>query len=157
SNGIVTHSIFLKEAVARVAGCPVVAIPLAYAIEPNGPKLTRAEMNVPDDRILAVSVGHINENKRINVVLQALAEERELARTLVYVVAGDADSPFGRSLLELRDQWDLQETVRFTGYASDTVLRSLLMHADLCINLRYPAMEGSSASCVEQMLYGKPV
>ena len=37
------------------------------------------------------------------------------------------------------------------------MLRSYLAHADVCINLRFPAMEGASASAIEEMLYGKPL
>jgi glycosyltransferase involved in cell wall biosynthesis len=51
----------------------------------------------------------------------------------------------------------LSHCVEFRGYVSDEDLQALLTHADICINLRYPSIEGASASVIEEMLYGKPV
>ena len=47
--------------------------------------------------------------------------------------------------------------IRFEGYVDDAKLRSFLLRADLCINLRSPTFEGASASAVEQMLAGKAI
>jgi glycosyltransferase involved in cell wall biosynthesis len=76
---------------------------------------------------------------------------------LLYVVVGGCQGPYGEKLLALRDHLGLRDQVRFTGYASDHLLQSYLAHADFCVNLRLPAMEGGSASCAEQMLYGKAI
>jgi glycosyltransferase involved in cell wall biosynthesis len=117
--------------------------------------LSRDELQVLEDRVLVVTVGNANENKRIQVVLEALSTNPDLAEKVAYVVVGGCDSPFGQKLLGICEKYGLRNAVRFTGYASDEVLRSFLVHADLCVNLRWPAMEGGSASCAEQMLFGK--
>jgi glycosyltransferase involved in cell wall biosynthesis len=156
SLGVITHADFVREAVARVAAAPVAKIPLAYSVDCASPVLSRRELQIAEDRVLVVTVGHANENKRIHVVLQAIAANRDLADSIAYVVVGGCDGPFAQKLQALREDWKLRDAVRFTGYASDEVLRSFLMHAGLCVNLRWPAMEGGSASCAEQMLFGKP-
>jgi glycosyltransferase involved in cell wall biosynthesis len=51
----------------------------------------------------------------------------------------------------------LEPVVQLLGQVSDETLRSYLSHADVCVNLRYPAFEGASASVIEEMLFGKPV
>lgn len=154
-DAVITHSTFVGESVRRVAGVPVTSIPLAFPANVEGPVLSRAELEVPEDRALVVTVGHANENKRIHVVMQALAADRDLAGSILYVVVGGCGGPFGPKLQELCRELNLGDAVRFTGYASDVVLRSYLSYADVCINLRWPAMEGGSASCAEQMLFGK--
>jgi glycosyltransferase involved in cell wall biosynthesis len=155
--GIVTHSEFVRNAVERAAGAPVTSIPLAWEVEADGLTESRAELGIPEDRSLAVTVGHVNENKRIQMVMEALAANRDLASSIVYVVVGGSGGANGPRLERLVQELKLEDTVRFTGYAPDDKLRSYLRHADFCINLRWPAMEGGSASCVEQMLHGKAV
>jgi glycosyltransferase involved in cell wall biosynthesis len=153
--GVITHATFFRDEASRTAGAPITAIPLAYHADRDGPVLSRSELGSPEGRVLVVTTGHVNENKRGHVILQALAADPELARSIYYVFAGATDGPFGQELLELQQRLKLEDTVHFTGYASPTVLRSLLTHADFCVNLRWPAMEGGSASCAEQMLFGK--
>jgi glycosyltransferase involved in cell wall biosynthesis len=154
--GVITHADFVREAVACVDTVPVIKIPLAYAAENAGPVLSRAKLQIPEGRLLVVTVGHANENKRIQVVFRALAANRDLADLIAYVVIGGCDGPFAERLETLREELNLRDTVRLTGYASDEILRSFLVHAAFCVNLRWPAMEGGSASCAEQMLLGKP-
>jgi glycosyltransferase involved in cell wall biosynthesis len=155
--GVVAHAEFVRDAVARTVGVPVVKIPLAYSVDRVSPVFSRADLQIPEGRKLAVTVGHVNENKRSHAVLQAMAADRRLAETLFYVVVGDDTGAFAGRLKALCEDWKLQDSVRFTGTASESLLRSYLANADFCINLRLPAMEGGSASCVEQMLFGKPV
>lgn len=154
---VVAHSDFLKERVAEVTHAPVRKINLAYNVHRAAAPLSRAELDIPVDRILAVTAGNVNENKRVHVVLDALARSPALRQQMTYVVIGDCGSSFGESVQQLCRDRGLQDIVRFTGYADGSLLHAYLNHADLCINLRLPAMEGASASCIEQMLYGKPV
>jgi len=157
SIAVVTHADFVRDSVARVAGAPVTKIPLAYEARSPGLILSREELQIPDDRVLVVSIGHLNENKRIQVVLQVLAANPDLARSVMYVGIGSCDGPFAPKLQELRRKLGLGDAVRFTEYAPDEVLSSYLFHADFCVNMRWPAMEGGSASIAEEMLCGKAV
>ena len=153
--GVVTHAEFVREAVAGMGIYPVTKIPLAYNADCGSTVLSRQELKIPDNRVLVVTVGNPNENKHIHSVLQALAANRDLTDSIFFVVIGGCETPFAQTLQTMREDLHLNDSVRFTGYASDEVLQSYLVHAGFCINLRWPAMEGGSASCAEQMLYGK--
>lgn len=157
SQAVIVHADFVRDRVARIAAVPVEKIHLAYTVDRSSPVISRAKLGIPEDRLLIVTVGNANENKRIHVVLQALADNPELAQRLTYVVLGKFDGPFCGKLNTLRRELNLEDTVKFMGYANADILRAYLKHADLCVNLRWPAMEGGSASCAEQMLFGKPV
>ena len=155
SLGVITHSDFVCERVSEVRPGPVEKLHLAYTVDRTSPVLSRFALDIPQDRLLVVTVGNVNANKRIDVVLRALARDRDMAARLTYVVVGDCAGPFGESVQALRKELKLEDTVRFTGRVDDQTLRSYLSNADFCINLRWPVMEGGSASCAEQMLFEK--
>jgi glycosyltransferase involved in cell wall biosynthesis len=75
-----------------------------------------------------------------------------------YVVAGGC--VLQRTFDHLQDvarQWGMLENIRFTGFIDDHTLHSYIAQADICLNLRYPSIESSSGSLVEQLYFGKPV
>jgi len=123
----------------------------------NRAPYTRKDLGLPAEKLLAVTLGHANPNKRILEVIEAVAKTPDLRKRLIYAIVGPAEGSYGEALRNAVANYRLEETVRLVGYASDEVLSSYLTHADICINLRYPAMEGASASVIEEMLYGKPV
>jgi glycosyltransferase involved in cell wall biosynthesis len=104
-----------------------------------------------------VTVGHINSNRRIPSVLRILAEDDGLRGSIKYVVVGAREPECDREIHNCLRRYGLEACVQLTGQVSDDVLVSYLQHADLCVNLRWPAFESGSASLAEQMLCGKPV
>jgi glycosyltransferase involved in cell wall biosynthesis len=111
------------------------------------------------DRLLLLTVGYVNPNKRIEDVLHLLGRHRELADRVRYVVVGPCDiggSYYG-GLRELIDKYGLASTVEFLDYQPDDVLAGYMARADIFVNLRYPTLEGGSASLMRQLSLGKPV
>lgn len=155
--GVITHSEFLRVRVADVFDGPAKKIFFPNFTKQRTFCKTRRDLKVPEDNILVVTVGHVNENKRIEAVLNTFAKNPDLTQKLTYAVLGPYDHYYHDRLVPLVQCYGLEGIVRFSGYISDRDLASYLTHADLCVNLRYPAMEGASASIVEQMSYGKPV
>jgi glycosyltransferase involved in cell wall biosynthesis len=156
--GIVVHSEFFREAVTRVFPGPVKRLFLAYDAQAvDRAPLTRAELKVPPDKLLAVTVGHANVNKRIAHVIEAIGSDPDLARRIVYAVVGPIDPEYAAIVRKAARKHGIAGAVQLVGYASDEVLSSYLAHADICVNLRYPPTEGASASAIEEMLYGKPL
>lgn len=143
--GVVVHSGFLRRRVARVFPGPVKKLGLPLIPDRSGPLLSRAQLGIPKDTTLVLTIGHVNPNKRIEAVIEALKRHRGVT----YVVAGPFEEAYRRTFGEC--------AARFTGYVTDVELRSYLEHADLCVNLRDPVTEGASGSVIEEMLYGKPV
>jgi glycosyltransferase involved in cell wall biosynthesis len=111
----------------------------------------------PEGKTLVVTIGHANANKRILEVIEAIGTSRTLSGRILYAIVGASDGTYRQALLNAIKKFHLEETVRLTGFVGEDVLTSYLMHANICVNLRRPAMEGASASAIEEMLQGKPV
>jgi len=154
--GVITHSDYLCQRVSQVFAGPVCKIPLAYEVEAL-PVLSRGELGIQKDDILIVTVGHLNPNKRLHSVIRALGRLGNRVPKFAYVLLGPYDKGYHEHLVELVHANHLDESVRFVGYVSDEILHSYMRHADICINLRFPAIEGASASAIEEMWHGKAV
>ena len=156
----VTLSGFLAGMVQAQALCPVAKLFLPYNFydQPVPGEADKTALGVPRDKLLLLSVGQVNPNKRIEAVLEVLGQDAELAARVQYVVIGRFTHPAYREKLDqLVRQYRLANVVRLLGQQSDEVLYQYLSSADLCINLRNPAMEGASASLVEALYFGRPL
>jgi len=156
----VTLSGFLAGMVRAQALCPVARLYLPHNLyDRTVPlKAEKTALGVPHDKLLLLSVGHVNPNKRIDAVLEVLGRDPELAAKVQYIVIGRLTYTAYREKLEqlIRD-YRLAHVVRLLGQQSDEVLYQHLSSADLCINLRNPAMEGASASLVEALTFERPL
>jgi glycosyltransferase involved in cell wall biosynthesis len=157
AQGVIAHSDFLLEKVRAAASAPAVKIPLPYEIPAAPTGGTRAALGVPEDRVLLLTVGHGNANKRLEATIEAIGSTPALAAKYHFVVAGPCDPNYRKRLDAAVEKHRLQGRVDFLGYVSQEQLETCLTQADVCVNLRYPAIEGASASAIEEMLYGKPV
>ncbi len=157
ARGVLTHSKFLLDRVRTVFPGPATDVFLTYDV-PAGVHCSKADIGVPNDKTLVVSVGHVNRNRHIGVVIDAIGCNPDLRSRVRYHVVGPAhDQSYRDHLGALVARHGLQEVVRFTGYADLKTLQANLSAADIFANLRRPAIEGASATVVEQMLMGKPV
>jgi glycosyltransferase involved in cell wall biosynthesis len=154
--GVIAHSRFLAKRAAEAFGGPVRHIPLAYEIRASAPSLEKEDLGIPKGSLLITTIGHVNRNKRVDDVIDALASV-EHRRPFLYVVLGSADERYRSELIAQVNRRGLNERIRLPGHLDDMTLHAYLFHSDLCINLRYPATEGASASAIEQMLHGKAV
>jgi len=155
--GIITHSEFFKQRVEACFAGPVVRIPLAYDAGTNRPEISRQQLGVKDDQILIVTIGHVNPNKQIERVIDAISRLGAASPPIVYAILGPALPDYERKLKAAAKARGLTDSIRFLGQVPDELLSGYLSAADICINLRFPAMEGASASVIEEMLFGKPV
>ena len=149
------HSDYLRKKVAAVFPGPLKKIHLAYEPHTELPIVSKADLKLPEDRLLALTIGHVNTNKRVKSVIQCLADHPDLARRIYYRICGQIEPSYRGELDALIRRLGLSGTVHLSGHASDIDVRSCFHWADLCVNLRFPAMEGASASLAEMMLYGK--
>jgi glycosyltransferase involved in cell wall biosynthesis len=110
-------------------------------------------------RLRLVTIGWIGRAKQVHQVIEALGRRPGLAEKFEYRIAGafDPGSEYGRELLQLVDQHQLQDTVEFLGYVDDDRLSSEIAVADVFANLRWPSTEGGSAALVQQLITGRPV
>lgn len=157
AEGVITHSEFFRARVDEAFPGPVKKIPLPYSVDLMSHLSTRADLGIPADHILIVTIGHVNPNKQIVSVIDALASVSDNLPEYSYAIIGSASPEYRKEVDAAIGRGGLQGRVRLLGEVSEKILRSYLSAADLCINLRYPAIEGASASVIEEMLFGKTV
>ena len=155
--GVIAHSDFLKEKAARVFGGPIRKIPLHYKIDRAAPTPSRQQLGIKPDSLLIITIGQGNPNKRITSTIDALGQIRDSVGPLEFIIAGACAGSYRKEIDAAIRRNKLENVVKVAGEVTDEVLRGYLAAADICVNLRYPAMEGASASAIEEMLFGKPV
>lgn len=132
----------------------------------NGPDLDKFVITPPDPaiktpvRIVVGYLGNMNPQDGVDKLLEAarfIVEEKN-REEFYFVFVGKGDS--SDDLLALRDAWDLNENVEFTGRISDTEMLRYLNSCDICVqpDPPNPLNEISTMNKVmEYMALAKPV
>jgi len=117
--------------------------PVFYAPLPSAPILQSAKTDgLPPQPYRLIIFGHIGRNRRLDAVLEALAQLPVNLFTLdIYGEIDDA-----RTLRQRIQTLNLKEAVAVHGYTALAELDHALSTAHLAINLRYPTMGEASAS-----------
>lgn len=157
ARGVIVHSEFLKSYITGIFGGPIRKLPLPYAIDDRPVTTTREALAIPQDRPLLLTVGHVNPNKCIPEILEALGRVSSAGKQYSYAVVGSCPPEYLKELQRIADRNGISAYVHWVGEVNDETLRAFLKHADICLNLRFPAIEGASASVIEQMKFGKAV
>lgn len=136
-----------KMKAKRVEYVPGVGIDLTKFEKNTVDKLAkRKELLVPDDSILLLSVGELNENKNHETFIRAIAD-----LDVYYIIAGKGD--LHTHLQNVIDELDLTKRVRLLGYRTDVA--ELYQAADVYV---LPSIrEGLNVSIMEAMASGLPV
>lgn len=109
----------------------------------------RRTIDVPEDAILILSVGELNENKNHQVVIRTLAQMND--KNIFYAIAGNGH--LNRYLQDLVSELGMTEQIRLLGYRSDVA--ELYKAADIYV---LPSLrEGLNISVMEAMASGLPV
>lgn len=160
ANGIIVHSHYLAQKVKRIFLGPISVI---YHPKPSNNsiahgKIKKADLGIPRNKIIMVTVGNVNPNKRIDKVIEVLGKKKYFASKIMYFIIGSHEHiQYFTYLQSLVKKYNLQNNVKFLGFLSDSLLYAYMQHVDIFINLRVPPMEGASWSLVEQLYSGKPV
>ena len=122
------------------------------AFHPSGdwkPSDRRAELGIPQDGKLLLSVGELNENKNHAVVLEALSQIRN--SSIYYVICGEGDRR--PALQQLARELGIADRVFLLGVRRD--VPEWMAEADIYV---HPSLrEGLSVSTMEAMASGLPV
>lgn len=149
---VLTHGGWnLSRVLASTPG-PVAVAPLPYRPSWDAELPARAPSG-PRWRVL--TVGHVNANKRVDVVINAIAMSAHLRDRVAYHVVGPVDTGRARELVDLA----LAAGVRLhlAGSVDDAALARAYQETDVVVALRNPVLEAASASVIEAMWLGKPV
>lgn len=163
SLGVVVHSRWHAgrvdgESLGEVTVAPL-PVPHAVAGGAAGCQLgvvADAMRALAPDTLLVVTLGHVNANRCVDQLIEAVGNDAVL-RKRVEVWAVGPITPEMRSSLDraARRAGD----VRFlaTGRLTDEDLAGVLARADIAVALRSPVIEGQSASVLTQMIAGLPL
>ena len=155
--GVVVHSEFLCGKVKKSFAGPVTKLFLPHDVTALGTSLTRQQLGLAADRIVILTVGHVNPNKQVESVIRALGNNQDLRGRIHYVLAGPIEPKYREQLMSRAKRSGIEKDLMFVGQVSDEILHAYFRHADFCINLRYPAFESASGSLVEGLLHGKAI
>ncbi|MBR0172019.1 MAG: glycosyltransferase [Lachnospiraceae bacterium] len=109
----------------------------------------RAELGIPEDALLCLSVGELNRNKNHETVLRALTVPDMPA--VYYVIVGEGARK--KALEKMAASFGIGERVRFTGYRPDVI--RFYRAADVFV---FPSFrEGLPVALMEAMSCGLPV
>lgn len=105
----------------------------------------RKELGVPENAMLLISVGELNENKNHEMVIKAIN-----GMDVYYIIAGAGDKK-GR-LQALIDEQNMADRIKLLGFRTD--VKDLYAVSDVFV---FPSFrEGLSVSLMEAMACGKP-
>jgi glycosyltransferase involved in cell wall biosynthesis len=159
--GVICHSQFHANKVKEKFLGPVTVMYHPFYLDYSfmlQSEIGKTDLGIAGDKILVVTIGHVNPNKRIDKVIKILGECKELAKKVVYIVIGPHEHErYYAQLRSLVRKYNLKNVVNFLGFQPDKVLYAYMSNADIFVNMRFPAMEGASWSLIEQLYYGKPV
>lgn len=143
-----------KFAARKVYYVPGVGIDTKkFAVDPETKRVKRealrAELGIPDDAIVLLSVGEVNENKNHRVVVEALSKLE--GKNIHYIICGCGE--LEESHEDLAKQLGLDRRVHLTGYRNDVV--DFYQAADIFV---FPSFrEGLPVAVMEAMASGLPV
>lgn len=153
ASAVIVHSSWAMNRISRACPGPVEVVPLPY----DAPYLDnpeRKDQSGNGERVIALTIGHVNHNKRYTSVIEAIGTSSLLRSSLSYRIVGSIEPAMAEELQLLADQ--LEVTIIITGAVDDRHLAEEIHNADVMCCLRWPALEAASASTIEAMLYGKP-
>lgn len=106
----------------------------------------RRELGIPEDAVLLLSVGELNNNKNHETIIRAIAD-----MNVYYIIAGRGE--LHKHLENLIDSLKLNNRVKLLGFRSD--VKELYEAADMFV---FPSFrEGLSISLMEAMAAGVPI
>jgi glycosyltransferase involved in cell wall biosynthesis len=151
--GAVAHSHFYAERLRRCCSGPTMVIPLAYDSLREYEPLAGWDQR---EKIVLLTFGVINSNKRVETVVRALSSSPILRQSCEYQVIGAITATEKQRLFDVAHALSFA-ALEILGEVNDEVLATRIEAADVICGLRWPALEGASASAVEAMMSGRPL
>lgn len=151
SFGIITHSSWGLSRISDHFSGPTRVIPLSYLT----PHVEVIPLPSPHDKIRILTVGHMNNNKRVHSIIEAIGRSSHLKNHTLLQLVGPISSDTSTQLTALADRLGVNIAVH--GSVDDESLRQFFIDADISCCLRNPTLEAASASTIEAMQYGKAV
>jgi glycosyltransferase involved in cell wall biosynthesis len=114
----------------------------------------RRALALPDESVVFAAFGKVTAEKRIARVLGALGTLAAEGRDVRLLLVGDADEH--AMLREEMVRHGVADRVRVTGHVPDEAIGSHLAAADVCLCLRWPTAQETSASWLRCLAAARP-
>ncbi len=151
--GVVVHGEWVRQAIAPLVPAPVVRIEFPAFLAPPGPVAAPAT----SDKVRLLTIGMVNPNKAVDLVIEALAHSPFLRDHAEYTIAGSmGHTHYVGELRTLVRRYGLDGVVHFVDRPDDALLHRLVCEADVLVNLRYPHLGECSGSLQEALFHGRP-
>lgn len=161
SLGVIVHSMWHADIVdghslggVTVAPLPVPSAKVGFDDAHDGSVAGRLDA-LADDIVLLVTVGAVNANRRVDLLLRAIADDRLDRRVHLWAV-GPSEPRHTQELQRIARSLGVADRFMVTGRVTDALLHDILARADVAAALRDPVLEGQSASVLTQLLSGTP-
>ena len=157
---IIVHNIWSYTKLPETALKYVIPHPSFERKEPEVNKRRMAEelihkkINRNQNEVLIGCFGWVNDNKRPEILLQAMKKLIEQNYNVRLVFFGKNNSQKATDIIK---EEQLEQYVTITGFISDDEYTIALKECDIVVNLRYPSMGESSGTLCEAFKEGKAV
>lgn len=147
ATGVIVHTPNAFQNLKCENRWPVCYAPLPYAAShmPVGDAPKPVKLKAPGPPYNLIVFGYIGSNRRLNALLQALAnfKERDKFRLSIY---GELENKCHIRIRSLISSLGLKNLIRIHGFVPEAELDSALSSAHMAVNLRYPTMGEASGS-----------
>jgi glycosyltransferase involved in cell wall biosynthesis len=113
----------------------------------------RRELTIPEDAIVFAAFGKVTAEKRIGAILRSIAAMTASGVNAYAMLVGDAGE---YRLAAETARLEIADRVRVTGYVPDEAIDSYLAAADVCLCLRWPTAQETSASWLRCLAARRP-
>ena len=150
ATSVVTHSSWGIDRVLRSCAGPVRTTALPYRSAVSATRVRAPGL----ETLRLLTVGHVNQNKRIDTVIRSIGSSAHLRDCITYSVLGQVQPDVQLELIRLARAQGVRLAI--PGVVDDQALANALAEADVVVALRWPCLEAASASVIESLLAGKP-
>jgi len=154
ASAVVSHSTWGMGRVLLSCPGPIRVVPLPYVV-PSDICMPTAKVLGHGKRLLLLTIGHVNPNKRAECVIKAIGGNNTLRDCVTYTLAGYIELGMRQHLEKLAAEMSVD--LRICGEVTDKELCELLSASDVVCCLRNPTLEAASASTIEAMLAARAV
>lgn len=156
-------------AVSRAAGLRFQDYSLApkkLVVIPNGVDLNqfkptypdrkmREKLGIEEDSILVGTLGQLIPGKGQDILLKAAKKVAEQSPEVKYMIVGNKNAAYRKTLEDLSAGLGIKDKVMFTGHREDTA--QIMSCLDIAVLASTTHLEGLSRVIIEAMACGKPV
>jgi glycosyltransferase involved in cell wall biosynthesis len=158
ARAVAVHNVRIADALrAEYSGAAIEAIRMGVAAVPADDAVrtaARRALTLDDRALVFAAFGRVTAEKRIPSVLRAFAALCRSMPEAYLLLVGDAGE-YAALDADIA-HYDIAGRVRVTGYIDDQRIEAHLAAADVCLCLRWPSAQETSASWLRCLAAGRP-